>query len=202
MVRQSSLFSNQIEEFSLRDGHCTLIHNYLQESAASALFERLLAEVTWTQDELFLFGKKHRAPRLSCWMAESDLSYRYSNMTMQPKPWLDFIKRLADRVSDTSEQNFNSVLINHYRDGQDSNGWHADNEAELGPDPIVASLSLGAQRDFRLRHNHSRESLKLALPHGSLLIMRSGMQTHWQHTLPKRAQSKARINLTFRTIYR
>jgi alkylated DNA repair dioxygenase AlkB len=200
MVTQSSLFTSQIEQIELPDGGCSFIREYLPENKAWALYEHILEHTQWTQDTLTLYGKTHLAPRMSCWMADAELSYRYSNLTLQPTPWLPQLKELTHLVSTTSGIQFNSVLINHYRDGQDSNGWHADNEPELGPDPIVASLSLGAVRDFRLRHIESKQTLTVPLTHGSLFIMFEGMQTHWQHTIPKRAKAESRINLTFRKI--
>lgn len=201
MVTQSSLFTPEIELLELLDGKCTFVREFLNSKDSIRLYETMLDKVPWTQDKLTLYGKTHLAPRMSCWMADANLSYRYSNMTMQPTPWLAELKELTHAVGTQTGVDFNSVLVNHYRNGQDSNGWHADNEPELGPDPIVASLSLGGTRDFRLRHNASKKTHTLALTSGSLLIMYSGMQTHWQHTIPKRAHAESRINLTFRYIY-
>ena len=201
MVTQSSLFTSEIESIELLDGKCTFVRDFLDPNDATYFYETILSAVPWSQDRLTLFGKTHLAPRMSCWMADASLSYGYSNMTMQPTPWLAELRKLAHLVSTQAQVEFNSVLINHYRDGQDSNGWHADNEPELGPDPIVASLSLGGTRDFRLKHNATKQTHTIALSHGSLLIMSSGMQTHWQHSVPKRAHAESRINLTFRYIY-
>ncbi len=202
MVTQTSLFSSHSEVYALPDGRCTLVPGFLDNEDDHAIYEHLLAHTPWSQDRVRVYGKQHLAPRMSCWMADAGLSYHYSNMTLQPTPWLPRVLELAKTIGRIAEVDFNSALLNHYRSGQDSNGWHADNEPELGPDPIVASLSLGAARDFRLRHNVSRQTHSIRLEHGSLLIMHEGMQTHWQHCVPKRAQADSRINLTFRRIVR
>ena len=200
MVTQSSLFTPEIELLELLDGKCTFVRDFLNSIDAHDLYRTILENVPWKQDKLTLYGKTHLTPRMSCWMADPSLRYRYSNMTMHPTPWQKPLKKIAHAVGTHAGITFNSVLINHYRDGQDSNGWHSDNERELGPDPIVASLSLGGSRDFRLRHNETKQTHTINLTHGSLLVMHSGMQTHWQHTVPKRAHAESRINLTFRAI--
>ena len=129
------------------------------------------------------------------------MAYSYSQHTMQPHSWQDLPLIIKQRIELATGETFNSVLINYYRDGKDSNGWHADDEPELGSKPVIASLSLGAARDFHLRskRDHSNKH-KLNLQHGSLLIMRGATQQQWQHHVPKRASAGPRINLTFRTI--
>lgn len=213
--------------------------NFISETLAQSWFEQLLTQTVWQQGTVTVYGKQHLTPRLSCWMGESWMSYRYSQHTMQPTPWQALpllIKEAVEtelharlnhgkqpnQTAQTEKINieggnteaanqsahlleprltFNSVLINYYRDGQDSNGWHADDETELGQQPVIASLSLGAPRDFHLREktNHANKH-KLKLGSGSLLIMRGDTQAKWQHQVPKRATAEARINLTFRTI--
>ncbi|WP_319781975.1 alpha-ketoglutarate-dependent dioxygenase AlkB [Oceanisphaera sp. IT1-181] len=162
------------------------------------------SDIPWQQHTLRMFGRELNEPRLSCWMG--DLPYRYSGQTRMPAPWHPVVREICQRVSAICEQPFNGVLLNWYRDGQDSMGWHADDEPELGINPTVASVSLGATRRFKLRHKlrpkagrHSREQRELLLNHGSLLVMAGEMQHHWQHALPKMAAcSGPRINLTFR----
>ena len=168
---------------------------------ATTLFDDLLREIEWRQERITLFGKTHAVPRLSCWMGDAETVYSYSNMTMQPVAWSDTVRRIKHQIEAVSSCSFNSVLINYYRDGQDSNGWHSDNEPELGFDPVIASLSLGAERDFLLRHK-TNKALRQSIPlqHGSLLTMRGATQRCWQHHVPKRAMAKARLNLTFRTV--
>lgn len=159
---------------------------------------RLVSDIPWQQHRLTLFGREHDEPRLSCWMGER--SYRYSGKTRLPEPWHPLVRDIARRVEAICEQSFNGVLLNLYRHGQDSMGWHADNEAVLGVNPMIASVSLGASRRFVLRHA-SGERREIQLNHGSLLVMAGEMQHHWQHALPKMAASRgARINLTFRAL--
>ena len=201
MVTQASLFTQSSQQITLEDGNCQFVQEFMQPVEGHELFNFLMHTLNWRQETLVLFGKRVKTPRLSYWMGDAGLSYRYSNMTMKAEPWLSELKIITQQINEASEQQFNSVLINLYRDGQDSNGWHADNEPELGADPTIASLSLGATRDFQLKHRYNPQlKFSLALTHGSLLIMGKGMQTHWLHQIPKRANAEPRINLTFRTV--
>lgn len=167
---------------------------------ADAWFSELQSSIPWQQHQLLMFGRELKEPRLSCWMG--DQAYRYSGKTRAPEPWQPLVRDICQRVSTICEQPFNGVLLNYYRDGQDSMGWHGDNEAILGKDPTIASLSLGASRRFKLRPNSTAAGavpLELPLSHGSLLVMAGEMQHHWQHALPKMAAcTEPRINLTFR----
>lgn len=167
---------------------------------ADAWLSQLQKSIPWQQHRLQMFGRELNEPRLSCWMGEHE--YRYSGKTRAPEPWQPLMRDICQRVSTICEQPFNGVLLNYYRDGQDSMGWHADDEAVLGTNPMIASVSLGATRRFKLRPN-SKESLSaplaLHLNHGSLLVMAGEMQHHWQHALPKMAAcAQPRLNLTFR----
>lgn len=165
-------------------------------SEADVWLEQLQAGIPWQQHRLQLFGREHDEPRLSCWMGET--GYRYSGKRREPVPWHPLVNEIRKQVQTICEQPFNGVLLNLYRHGQDSMGWHADNEPELGPNPVIASVSLGATRRFQLRHNNG-ERRQLLLSHGSLLVMAGEMQHHWQHALPRTAAvDSARINLTFR----
>ena len=163
---------------------------------------RLQAEIPWQQRTLQMFGRERNEPRLSCWMGEH--AYRYSGKTRLAVPWHPLVRDICQRVSTLSEQPFNGVLLNWYRDGQDSMGWHADDETVLGVNPTIASVSLGASRRFKLRHNAPQQSgaqRELLLSHGSLLVMAGEMQHHWQHAVPKMAAcTEPRINLTFRRL--
>ena len=165
---------------------------------ADAWFAQLQAQIPWQQHSLRMFGRELQEPRLSCWMG--DLPYRYSGKTRRPEPWQPLVRDICKRVSTICLQPFNGVLLNYYRHGQDSMGWHGDNERSLGINPVIASVSLGACRRFLLRHK-SGEQRELLLSHGSLLVMAGEMQHHWQHALPKMAASaEPRINLTFRCL--
>jgi alkylated DNA repair dioxygenase AlkB len=176
---------------------------WLAPDAASELFDTLVRELPWEQRQIVLFGKRILQPRLIAWAGE--LPYRYSGQTLEPRAWPDAARVVLGRVNATARVDFNHVLINRYRDGQDSMGYHADAEPELGPDPVVATLSLGATRRFSLRR-HERGSgeppLSLSLERGSLLIMGGTCQRHYRHAIPREAEGAAgqRISLTFRKL--
>jgi alkylated DNA repair dioxygenase AlkB len=169
---------------------------------ADALFAHLRAEIPWQPHRLRLFGREVDAPRLSCWIGDAQAVYTYSGTRFEPRPWTPTVAALREDLHRRLGVRFNSVLANLYRDGRDSMGWHSDDEPELGPDPLIASLSFGAPRTFRLRSRATREAaLSLELAHGSLLVMAAGTQRHYQHALPRRARVHApRINLTFRRL--
>lgn len=171
---------------------------FVAPDEATALFEQLRAAIPWRRDELTMFGKTHPIPRLHQWYG--DAPYTWSGIRMQPRAWTPAVDGIRRRVETATGRRFNAALINYYRDGDDSVGWHADDEPELGPAPFIASLSLGAERDFVLRRSSApRERLSVPLPHGSLLVMVEGVQAAWQHCLPRRKRVRAgRINLTFR----
>lgn len=166
------------------------------------LFQTLHKQLAWQQQTLRLFGAQHAVPRLSALYGDAGLAYTYSGIEHQAQLWTPTLAALRTDIEAAAGASFNSVLANLYRDGQDSNGWHADNEPELGANPVIASLSLGAPRDFQFKHRRLREhSYSCELGDGSLLIMAGAMQAHWLHQLPKRRRVNApRINLTFRLI--
>lgn len=180
-----------------------LINDFLPKQDADILLQMLLQEVNWRQEKVKLFGKEIDQPRLTAWYADAGKAYTYSGLTWQPQPWLPALNSLRDKLQKSTGITFNSVLLNLYRHGQDSMGWHADNEPELGPNPVIASISLGQPRSFALKHNqqpHLKQSL--LLKPGSLLLMAGGTQHFWKHQLPKSTRTMApRINLTFRYIY-
>jgi alkylated DNA repair dioxygenase AlkB len=198
---QSQLLPVSTINLDLPDSDINYQAQFIDAGQAATLFDLLLRETQWRQEQITLFGKTHAVPRLSCWMGDIGTDYSYSNMTMTPVVWSDNVLRIKQQIEAASACSFNSVLINYYRDGQDSNGWHSDNEPELGQNPVIASLSLGADRDFQLRHKTNKALRQsICLQHGSLLIMRGATQRCWQHHVPKRAKAQARINLTFRTV--
>lgn len=158
--------------------------------------------IEWKQDKIKLFGKTMPLPRLTAWYGDPNRSYTYSGITSHPIPWNRELLVIKQQIEQATSTAFNSVLMNWYRDGNDSMGWHADNEPSLGKNPIIASVSLGETRDFILRRN-SDHSQKITIPlkHGTLLIMKDDIQDHWQHAIPKRKNIiSSRINLTFRKI--
>lgn len=175
---------------------------WLPASKASALANALRAEVPWTVHRIRMFGRWVDSPRLSCWMGEPGASYRYSGAVFEPEPWHPAIEALRPRLEPACGARFNSVLLNRYRDGRDAMGWHSDDEPELGPAPVIASLSLGAPRRFlmRLKADHATK-VEWRLGHGDLLLMRGECQRLAQHALPRMAGlGEERINLTFRWI--
>jgi alkylated DNA repair dioxygenase AlkB len=162
----------------------------------------LLHEIPWQQDEIVVYGKTHLQPRLTALFGNEGKPYSYSNIVMQPHPWNSLLTFIKEEIESICATTFTTVLLNLYRDGKDSNGWHADNEKELGRNPIIASLSLGAPRVFHLKHNSINEMRqRIVLENGSLLLMKGETQHFWKHQIPKTAQEIGpRINLTFRTI--
>jgi alkylated DNA repair dioxygenase AlkB len=160
---------------------------------------RLQQEVDWQQESIRMFGKQLPLPRLTAWYG--DKGYTYSGLYNVPQPWLPVLLELKERVEAASGDRYNSVLLNYYRHGQDSMGWHADDEKSLAPG--IASLSFGGERGFAFRHRTRKDlpTVKLVLQHGSLLLMQGPTQLHWHHQLPKTSRTiQPRINLTFRTI--
>lgn len=168
--------------------------------SADETMKRLLDDVDWEQRSIVLFGREVRQPRLNSWYG--DVAYTYSGITMTPRPWLPLLVELREICEAHARSTFNSVLVNLYRDGADSMGWHADDEPELGSAPVIASLSIGATRRFRFRHRTTRDVVQHDLPSGSLVVMSGLSQSCWMHEVPKqKSVADARINLTFRTIH-
>lgn len=200
---QPSMFDSETHVLNLFEAEIEYLPEFYRSERAWSLFEGISQQTQWQQDRLTVYGKEHLAPRLSCWFGEPWMDYTYSNHTMRASPLTPLLLEIKEKIETHSGNRFNSVLVNYYRDGQDSNGWHSDDEPELGDNPIIASLSLGAPRDFHLRHKVDPSlKHKMSLEHGSLLMMRGQTQSRWQHHIPKRAKADGRINLTFRTILR
>ncbi|MDD5035118.1 MAG: alpha-ketoglutarate-dependent dioxygenase AlkB [Methylococcaceae bacterium] len=184
------------------DGELYYLADFLPAEQADDFFKRLLGTLAWQEEEIIIAGRRVKVPRLVCWYGDAGAVYRYSGTTHHPLPWTEALLDLKARIENHSGHDFNSVLGNLYRDGQDSMGWHADREKVLGVNPFIASLNLGEERLFRLRHNRSGETLDIALANGSLLLMGGALQHHWRHCVPKtKTEKSARINLTFRTIH-
>ena len=183
------------------DGSAVLFPDFLSESDADDFFEGLHAQTPWEQNFIRLFGKDVSEPRLSAWHAEADLPYTYSGVPRTPHPWKEPLSSLRTACEAHTGQSFNGALLNLYRTGLDAMGWHSDNEAVNGPNPVIASISLGAERRFDFRHKQSREMISVVLPHGSLLVMSGACQTFWLHRIAKTTrQTEPRINVTFRRL--
>ncbi len=191
------------------------IFAYLQENAtqdwrtidwrqlsADALYKIDFTNIRWKQDSLKLYGKFIPLPRLTAWYGDPGAAYTYSGIKSEPNSWNDGLLHIKRRIEALVGSSFNCVLLNWYRDGRDSLSWHADDEKELGIDPIIASANFGATRDFQMRMNSDHDKkLTIPLKHGTLLVMRGELQRNWKHAVPKRANvDGSRFNLTFRTI--
>ena len=157
----------------------------------------------WRSDKIKIFGKEYDQARMVAWYGEPNICYKYSGIEMITRPWTPELLEIKKNLENFLNVEFNSVLINLYRDGEDYMGWHSDDEKELGDRPIIASLSLGVPRDFIFKHKVTGEKISLNLKNGDLLVMKGETQKYWKHALPKRLKIKqARLNLTFRFINR
>ena len=188
---------------NIADGQVIIYQHFFDKKTSDRFFLELLNDINWQQDKIRIFGKEVNLPRLTAWYGDPGKSYTYSGITMNPDLWSLNLLAIKERIEETVQVNFNSVLANLYRNGQDYVSWHSDDEKELGKNPTIASISFGATRRFLLRHksNKNLETVDLSLGHGSLLIMKGSIQHYWKHQVPKTAKVKTeRINLTFRVI--
>lgn len=203
-TKQSSLFSQTRQTFDLPDAKVEYVPNAFKEDNATRLLDKLLEKVQWEQNTIRFYGKESLVPRLEAWYGDPGKSYAYSGIRMDPKPWIDELLEIKQVVEPIAGVRFNSVLINYYRDGKDRVAWHSDDEKELGQNPVIGSVSLGAERKFKLRHKDYRENgeqSEIMLVHGSLLVMKGPTQHFWKHEIPRTARPVGkRINLTFRVI--
>ena len=174
---------------------------FFSKNEADEYLLALQTEIPWKQEPIVLFGKKIMQPRLTAWLGEKP--YTYSGITMQPHPFGTTLMAIKNKVEAFTNCQFNTALLNLYRNGTDSMGWHRDNEKELGPAPMIASISFGAVREFQFRHYQTKDHLtKIPLQHGSLLLMRGLTNTYWEHRIPKTSKPLSqRINITFRIIH-
>ena len=190
-----------MEKIVVDDGWILYEPHFLAHDKATEIFYQLLPAVPWQSGKIKIFGKEHQIPRLQALFGDVGQHYGYSGKDVQRNDWLPILLSLKDEITRKTNHNFNVCLANLYRDGKDSNGWHADNEKSLGENPVIASLSFGAERLFKLKHNTTKETLDFRLPSGSLLVMGGALQANWKHTLPKTSKKvNPRINLTFRQI--
>ncbi len=187
---------------NLPDAEIIYYPHFFDKKEADAIFDELTNEIPWQQDDIKVFGKIHPQPRLTALFGNEGKPYSYSNIKMQPHPWSLLLQKIKSHIESVTNTNFTTVLLNQYRDGKDSNGWHADNEKELGINPVIASVSFGTERTFQLKHNKDKTQKKnIILEHGSLLLMKGTTQHFWKHQIPKTAKPiGSRINLTFRYI--
>lgn len=189
--------------YDIPDASVELVENFFTHSIASLYLKKIIEETQWQQDTISLYGRVHPVPRLTAWYGDKDKSYSYSGIKMQPHEWNETLLAIKNAVESYSATTFSSVLLNYYRNGKDSMGWHQDNEKELGRNPVIASVSFGQIRPFHLRHKFRKDVAKLVLPlsNGSFLLMKGCTQHFWEHQVPKSAKPmEPRVNLTFRNI--
>jgi alkylated DNA repair dioxygenase AlkB len=194
--------SNGWQQVDLAGAELRLDPAWLSTTDADALFASLLTEIDWEVHRIRMFGKAVDSPRLSSWLGDPGVSYTYSHTRFEPHPWPAALVPVRECLRELLGLDFNSALANRYRDGGDSMGWHSDDEPELGPQPVIASISLGATRRFALKsRGEGGGRLALDLPHGSLLVMSGDTQARYRHALPRTARPVGeRINLTFRRV--
>ena len=201
MAMQNQIAEFETERLPLIDADLLLWHQVDLDRSYDALLQTIINDTTWRQEKITVYGKPYLQPRLSAWYG--DLAYSYSGIKLKPQPWTPLLMDIKQRVEALIDYEFNSVLLNYYRDHNDSMGMHSDDEHELGPQPVIASLSLGEQRNFLLKHKSRRKLklVKLALPSGSLLLMQGETQCYWRHGINKERQPCGpRLNFTFRYI--
>lgn len=197
-----TLFPEDEITFDLIDAQVSYVPSFIGFEEANELFNKLIDDINWQQDDIVVFGKKFQQPRLTALYGNDGKSYSYSSLTMFPNKWNSLLIYIKEKVEEFMNVKFTTVLLNYYRDGNDSNGWHADNEKELGKNPIIASISFGAKRVFQMKHNTNKDQkFKIELENGSLLIMKGTTQHFWKHQIPISTKKVGpRINLTFRII--
>lgn len=186
----------------MKDADVEYYSNFFSREESNIYFKRLLNNLSWKEDTIKVFGKTYLQPRLTAFYADNTRTYKYSNITMTPDIFDGELLEIKNNIESKLKIKFTSCLANLYRDGKDSNGWHADNEKELGENPIIASVSFGTERVFHFKHKYDKVlKKKITLEHGSLLLMQGETQHNWLHQIPKTQKPIGkRINLTFRII--
>ena len=191
-------------KISLPDSEISLHQKHFDSEIAVNLHKDLTEEIPWVQNKINFYGKESLVPRLESWHGDEGMSYTYSGIKMDAKPWTKNLLKIKESIEPIAKTTFNSVLINYYRDGKDRVAWHSDDEKELGKNPVIASVSFGAARKFKLRHKKYKQNQlqhEVFLQNGSLLLMSGSTQHHWLHEIPRTAKPIGpRINLTFRVI--
>jgi len=209
-MSQVDIFGNIIPQSSqdtqiglnrIKNGEYIYLPNFFSKVESDYLLKNLRANILWKQESMNMYGKRIDFPRLTAWYGDNDKPYSFSGITLQPHPWTPEILTIKSKIEPKANIIFNSVLLNLYRNGNDSISWHTDAEPELGKNPIIGSVNFGETRKFQLRHIITKEKLEIDLTHGSLLIMQGELQHFWQHQVPKTSKKiNERINLTFRVI--
>ncbi len=189
-------------KFDLPDSAIELHEYFFDAQESESIMQALISEIDWKQYQIKIFGKTLDQPRLTAYYGEDHPYYAYSNIKLQPIPFTPILLSIKNKIEALTLEKFNGVLLNYYRNGDDSMGWHADDEKELGTNPVIASLSFGASRNFQLQHSLDKSISKatIVLNDASLLIMKGVTQHFWKHQIPKQKNKGPRINLTFRKI--
>lgn len=185
----------------IRNGEILFYPSFFDLEVSRTFFNSLRNNISWKQESMQMYGKKMLFPRLTAWYGDTDKSYTFSGLTLQPNNWITELQAIKNKIEPIAGVAFNSVLLNLYRNGNDSISWHSDNEKELGINPVIASVNFGETRTFQIRHIRTNEKIDIILKNGSLLIMQGEMQHYWQHQVPKTNKVvNERINLTFRVL--
>ena len=208
MPGQAGLFDNDsgavltVERLGLPGADILFFPAFFRAVDADRLLDDIDETTIWDQETFKMYGKEMPIPRLTAWYGDPGKSYKYSKISMDPRPWTPPLLEIKSHIETETRVEFNSVLLNLYRNGNDGVLWHSDDERELGNEPAIASVSFGESRRFQLRHrDDSNLRRDIELTHGSLLLMRGATQLHWEHQVPKTARRVGpRINLTFRFI--
>lgn len=203
-IRQKKSFPKSPKISDLPNAEIQYLPNFFSEKRSTHFLKTLIQKIDWRQNTIRMYGKQSLVPRLEAWYGDKGKSYSYSGITMNPTPWSEDILQIKMAIEERTMTSFNSVLINYYRNGKDRVAWHSDDEKELGPNPVIASVSFGEERKFKLRHKKHKENglrAEISLKHGSLLMMKGETQHHWMHEIPRTTKPIGpRINLTFRKI--
>jgi alkylated DNA repair dioxygenase AlkB len=203
-MEQLELFEETNVDFEpiiIQNGEYIYFPFFFNSIEATNYLKELDDEIEWQQEEMKMYGKLVKFPRLTAWYGDTDKAYSFSGINLTPNPWKKELVEIKRKIETKCSVKFNSVLLNLYRNGKDSISWHTDAEKELGENPVIASVNFGATRRFQLRHQTTKQKLEFELKHGSLLIMQGELQHYWQHQVPKtNKEVSKRINLTFRLI--
>ena len=202
MVEQLSLFGEAGQSASLPFELLDYRPGFFDPHESGLFLQTFINTVPWAQESIQMYGKLVKTPRLTAWYGDKGKDYTFSGTKYHPIPWTDDLLKIKEKIEPIAGTRFNSVLLNYYRDGNDSVAWHSDDEYELGADPIIASVSFGQVRRFDIRHKTDRDrKYSVYLENGSLLLMKGDLQHHWYHRIPKSVKPmKERVNLTFRVI--
>jgi alkylated DNA repair dioxygenase AlkB len=198
------LFSNEVsgEKIELEGAQLIYFPQIQLPFSQEVILTRLLAEIPWKAEDIFVYGKKYTQPRLTAWYGDAGMVYRYSGTTFYPLEWSELLMQIKQTVQALCNAQFNSALLNYYRDNNDRIALHSDNEKELGEQPVIASLSFGAQRTLIFKKRTGGSRYKIPLHGGSLLLMQGDTQKNWLHGIEKEKNTcGARVNITFRTIH-